>query len=271
MIDAAFGGYDNFRKELSATTVSQFGSGWGWLVVDGGTLKVVKTANAEVPFTKGQKPPPTIDVWEHAYYLSPEQARRLRRCRDRQIAQWVAPRAERRSVARRRGPRTLRHGATTGIPGRCAFVDRGRLVGAWPSEHNGRRAFQRHNMPIDGPFFQAARQEARGAQAERQAGAGRSRCAHARSARDVAVQAQGPRRPRSEPAADFSMTGASLIEWSPVAQRVDRGRAGEPWPVRGPQNAALLYGSGQAQPARDLQACRKTPMPSRAARVARAL
>jgi superoxide dismutase, Fe-Mn family len=75
MIDAAFGSYDNFRKELAATTVSQFGSGWGWLVVDGGTLKVVKTANAEVPFTKGQKPLLTIDVWEHAYYLDHQNKR----------------------------------------------------------------------------------------------------------------------------------------------------------------------------------------------------
>jgi Fe-Mn family superoxide dismutase len=69
MIDAAFGGYDNFKKELSATSVSQFGSGWGWLVLDGDALKIVKTANAEVPFTKGQKPLLTLDVWEHAYYL----------------------------------------------------------------------------------------------------------------------------------------------------------------------------------------------------------
>jgi Fe-Mn family superoxide dismutase len=69
MIDSDLGGYDNFRKEVAATTVSQFGSGWGWLVVDGGKLKVVKTGNAEVPFTKGQAPLLTIDVWEHAYYL----------------------------------------------------------------------------------------------------------------------------------------------------------------------------------------------------------
>jgi superoxide dismutase, Fe-Mn family len=75
MIDAAFGGYDNFKKELAATTVSQFGSGWGWLVVDGGALKIVKTANAEVPFTKGQKPLLTIDVWEHAYYLDHQNKR----------------------------------------------------------------------------------------------------------------------------------------------------------------------------------------------------
>jgi Fe-Mn family superoxide dismutase len=75
MIDASFGSYDNFRKELSATTVSQFGSGWGWLVQDGGALKVVKTGNAEVPFTKGQKPLLTIDVWEHAYYLDHQNKR----------------------------------------------------------------------------------------------------------------------------------------------------------------------------------------------------
>ena len=75
MIEASFGGYDNFRKEMAATTVSQFGSGWGWLVVDGGALKVVKTGNAEVPFTKGQKPLLTIDVWEHAYYLDHQNKR----------------------------------------------------------------------------------------------------------------------------------------------------------------------------------------------------
>ncbi|HEY5310215.1 MAG TPA: superoxide dismutase [Casimicrobiaceae bacterium] len=75
MIDASFGSYDNFRKEFSATTVSQFGSGWGWLVQDGGALKVVKTGNAEVPFTKGQKPLLTIDVWEHAYYLDHQNKR----------------------------------------------------------------------------------------------------------------------------------------------------------------------------------------------------
>ena len=69
MIDAGFGSFDNFRKEFAQACVTQFGSGWGWLVADGGALKVVKTANAEVPFTKGQKPLLTIDVWEHAYYL----------------------------------------------------------------------------------------------------------------------------------------------------------------------------------------------------------
>ena len=49
--------------------MTQFGSGWAWLVLDGGRLKVVKTANADAPTTGGMKPLLTIDVWEHAYYL----------------------------------------------------------------------------------------------------------------------------------------------------------------------------------------------------------
>ena len=95
MIDPAFGSYDNFKKELSATRVSQFGSGWGWLVLDGGALKIVKTANAEMPITKGQKPLLTIDVWEHAYYLDHQNRRAaLRRRGDRQAPQLGLRRAE---------------------------------------------------------------------------------------------------------------------------------------------------------------------------------
>jgi Fe-Mn family superoxide dismutase len=68
-IDRDFGGVDNLKKELLAAATSQFGSGWAWLVADGGKLAVVKTGNADLPLTKGQKPLLTIDVWEHAYYL----------------------------------------------------------------------------------------------------------------------------------------------------------------------------------------------------------
>jgi len=69
-IDESFGSFDEFRKQFAAMTVSQFGSGWGWLAADSsGKLKVVKTGNAEVPMTQGLKPLLTIDVWEHAYYL----------------------------------------------------------------------------------------------------------------------------------------------------------------------------------------------------------
>ena len=68
-IDKDLGGYDKFKADLSAAAMTQFGSGWAWLVSEAGTLKIVKTGNAEVPLTKGQKPLLTIDVWEHAYYL----------------------------------------------------------------------------------------------------------------------------------------------------------------------------------------------------------
>lgn len=68
-IEASFGSLDDCKKELVAAATTQFGSGWAWLVMDGDKLKVVKTANAESPLTKGMKALLTIDVWEHAYYL----------------------------------------------------------------------------------------------------------------------------------------------------------------------------------------------------------
>lgn len=68
-MELSFGSVDACKKELAGAAVSQFGSGWAWLVLDGGRLKVVRTANAEVPMTSGLQPLPTIDVWEHAYYL----------------------------------------------------------------------------------------------------------------------------------------------------------------------------------------------------------
>ena len=64
-----FGSFDKFKEELKAAAATQFGSGWAWLVLEGGTLKVVKTGNAQTPLTSGQTPILTIDVWEHAYYL----------------------------------------------------------------------------------------------------------------------------------------------------------------------------------------------------------
>lgn len=68
-IDASFGSLDACKKELAGAGVSQFGSGWAWLVLEGGVLKVMKTTNADGPLTTGLKPLLTIDVWEHAYYL----------------------------------------------------------------------------------------------------------------------------------------------------------------------------------------------------------
>ena len=69
MIEASFGSVDACKKELAAAATTQFGSGWAWLVLDGGKLKVIKTSNADSPLIKGMKPLLTIDVWEHAYYL----------------------------------------------------------------------------------------------------------------------------------------------------------------------------------------------------------
>jgi len=68
-IDAAFGSYDKFAEAFKTAAVTQFGSGWAWLVLDGGELKVTKTANADLPLAHGQKALLTVDVWEHAYYL----------------------------------------------------------------------------------------------------------------------------------------------------------------------------------------------------------
>jgi len=68
-IQAAFGDMEKFKQEFANAAVTQFGSGWAWLVRDGDTLKVVKTGNAETPLVSGMKPLLTIDVWEHAYYL----------------------------------------------------------------------------------------------------------------------------------------------------------------------------------------------------------
>jgi superoxide dismutase, Fe-Mn family len=68
-IDADFGSFDAFKTEFVNNGVGQFGSGWVWLVSDGGKLKVVKSANAETPLTSGVTPILVCDVWEHAYYL----------------------------------------------------------------------------------------------------------------------------------------------------------------------------------------------------------
>ncbi len=69
LIEKTFGGYDKFAEAFKTAAATQFGSGWAWLVLDGGELKVTKTANADTPVAHGQTALLTIDVWEHAYYL----------------------------------------------------------------------------------------------------------------------------------------------------------------------------------------------------------
>lgn len=70
-----FGSYDKFAEEFSNAAATQFGSGWAWLVDDGGKLAVTKTPNAENPLAHGKKALLTLDVWEHAYYIDFRNAR----------------------------------------------------------------------------------------------------------------------------------------------------------------------------------------------------
>ncbi len=68
-IAATWGDYEKFVEAFKAAAVGRFGSGWVWLVDEGGELKIVSTPNAEMPVPPGQKVLFTVDVWEHAYYL----------------------------------------------------------------------------------------------------------------------------------------------------------------------------------------------------------
>ncbi|MCB1324779.1 MAG: superoxide dismutase [Spirochaetales bacterium] len=68
-INSAFGSFDKFAEEFKTAAATQFGSGWAWLIDDGGKLAIMKTANADLPLAHGKKALLTIDVWEHAYYL----------------------------------------------------------------------------------------------------------------------------------------------------------------------------------------------------------
>ncbi len=68
-IDSDLGGYDKFREEFKKAAMTQFGSGWAWLIVKDGKLAITKTANAGTPVEQGLGALITIDVWEHAYYL----------------------------------------------------------------------------------------------------------------------------------------------------------------------------------------------------------
>ena len=69
-IDDAFGSFDVFKETFEAAGVGQFGSGWAWLVADGGSVAVVSTPNQDSPLTDGKTPLLGNDVWEHAYYLN---------------------------------------------------------------------------------------------------------------------------------------------------------------------------------------------------------
>ncbi|CAB4343494.1 MAG: superoxide dismutase [Actinobacteria bacterium] len=74
-IAADFGGYDAFRAQITEAGLTQFGSGWAWLVEKDGKLAIMKTPNADLPMKHGAKALFTIDVWEHAYYIDYRNAR----------------------------------------------------------------------------------------------------------------------------------------------------------------------------------------------------
>jgi Fe-Mn family superoxide dismutase len=68
-ISSTFGGLDELKTQVNDAGVKRFGSGWSWLVLDGGKLAVTSTPNQDSPLSDGQTPILGIDVWEHAYYL----------------------------------------------------------------------------------------------------------------------------------------------------------------------------------------------------------
>ena len=70
-----FGSVDKFKEEFTNAAITQFGSGWAWLINDGGKLSIMKTSNADLPLKHGKKALLTVDVWEHAYYIDYRNAR----------------------------------------------------------------------------------------------------------------------------------------------------------------------------------------------------
>ena len=69
-IDSAFGNFDDFKAKFTQAGMTRFGSGWAWLSVDGGGLRVESTPNQDTPLSEGRTPLLGLDVWEHAYYLN---------------------------------------------------------------------------------------------------------------------------------------------------------------------------------------------------------
>ncbi len=74
-IGSSFGSYEKFAEEFTNAALTQFGSGWAWLVTDGSKLSVEKTLNADLPLKHDAKALLTVDVWEHAYYIDYRNAR----------------------------------------------------------------------------------------------------------------------------------------------------------------------------------------------------
>lgn len=69
-IDNCFGSFDSFKAQFTGAAQGRFGSGWAWLVCDGGHLRIMSTPNQDSPISEGKTPILCLDVWEHAYYLN---------------------------------------------------------------------------------------------------------------------------------------------------------------------------------------------------------
>jgi Fe-Mn family superoxide dismutase len=68
-INSTFGDLNTFKEQFTQKALNRFGSGWAWLIVEGGKMAITDTANQDSPYMQGQKPILGLDVWEHAYYL----------------------------------------------------------------------------------------------------------------------------------------------------------------------------------------------------------
>lgn len=68
-IEKQFGSFEQMKEDLTKVAISRFGSGWGWLVVNGDKLEVTSTPNQDTPYMENKTPILVVDVWEHAYYL----------------------------------------------------------------------------------------------------------------------------------------------------------------------------------------------------------
>jgi Fe-Mn family superoxide dismutase len=81
-IKSAFGSFESFKEKFTAAAMGRFGSGWAWLVKDGGKIDIISTANQDSPVMEGKYPVMGLDVWEHAYYL------KYQNRRNEYIAAW---------------------------------------------------------------------------------------------------------------------------------------------------------------------------------------
>jgi len=68
-INSTFSSFDGFKEKFTAAATGRFGSGWAWLIKNGGKIEIISTANQDSPVMEGHFPIIGLDVWEHAYYL----------------------------------------------------------------------------------------------------------------------------------------------------------------------------------------------------------